>query len=97
MLGGLLKLVRQIFFFSDSSFEVAMDGWMDGWWRGVCGGGVKFYVKFFFESFVVKGVCFFLLMICLIAFKNETKRNPNYGKMNGLDPEMWWSRVSFSW
>lgn len=43
----------------------------------------------------MKGVCFFLLMICLIAFKNETKRNPNYGKMNGLDPEMWWSRVSF--
>lgn len=28
-----------------------------------------------------------------IAFKNETKRNPNYGKWNGLDPEMWWSRV----
>lgn len=68
---------------------------MDGrcsvvWWWS------KFYVKFF-ERFVVKGVCFFLLMICLIAFKNETKRNPNYGKMNGLDPEMWWSRVSFSW
>lgn len=60
-----------------------------GWWS-------KFYVKFF-ERFVVKGVCFFLLMMCLIAFKNETKRNPNYGKMNGLDPEMWWSRVSFSW
>lgn len=31
MLGGLLKLVRQIFFFSsDSSLERAMDGWMDG-------------------------------------------------------------------
>lgn len=51
----------------------------------------------FFERFVVKRVCFLLLMMCLIAFKNETKRNPNYGKMNGLDPEMWWSRVSFSW
>lgn len=50
-----------------------------------------------FERFVVKAVCFFLLMMCSIAFKNETKRNPNYGKMNGLDPEMWWSRVSFSW
>lgn len=55
MSGGLLKLVRQILFFSDSSFEAAMDGCMEGvlWWWS------KFYVKFFFESFVVKGVCFF--------------------------------------
>lgn len=88
MSGGLLKLVRQIFFFCTA----VMDGrcsvvW---WWS-------KILCEVFFESFVVKGVCFSLLMMCLIAFKNETKRNPNYGKMNGLDPEMWWSRVSFSW
>lgn len=44
MSGGLLKLVRQILFFPDSSFEGAMDGWMvEGvlWWWS------KFYVKFF--------------------------------------------------
>lgn len=49
MSGGLLKLVRQIFFF----YAAVMDGrcsvvW---WWS-------KFYVKFF-ERFVVKRVCFF--------------------------------------
>lgn len=43
MSGGLLKLVRQILFFSfDSSFEGAIDGWMDRWWRGFCDGGVNF-------------------------------------------------------
>lgn len=31
MSGGLLKLVRQILFFPDPSFEGAMDGWMDRW------------------------------------------------------------------
>lgn len=42
MSGGLLKLVRQIFFFSDSSFEGAIDGWMDRWRRGFWDGGVNF-------------------------------------------------------
>lgn len=43
MSGGLLKLVRQILFFSsDSSFERAIDGWMDRWRRGFWDGGVNF-------------------------------------------------------
>lgn len=29
-----------------------------------------------------------------IAFKGESKRNPNYGKATGLGPERWWRNVS---
>lgn len=50
MSGGLLKLVRQILFFC----AAVIDGRCSVNWRWS-----KFYVKFFFESFVVKGVCFF--------------------------------------
>lgn len=50
MSGGLLKLVRQILFFSfDSSFEGAMDGCMDGWMEGVLWWWSKLYVKFFLK------------------------------------------------
>lgn len=30
------------------------------------------------------------------AFKNESKRNPNYGKVTGLGAERWWGNVSAS-
>ena len=29
------------------------------------------------------------------AFKEESKRNPNYGKAAGLGAEKWWGNVSF--
>lgn len=28
------------------------------------------------------------------AFKNEAKRNPNFGKDDGMNAEMWWTNVS---
>jgi hypothetical protein len=31
-----------------------------------------------------------------VAFKNESERNPNYGKASGLGAEKWWGNVSAS-
>lgn len=28
------------------------------------------------------------------AFKEESKKNPNYGKIDGIKPEEWWASVS---
>lgn len=28
------------------------------------------------------------------AFRDESKRNPNYGKATGLGPDQWWGNVS---
>jgi hypothetical protein len=30
-----------------------------------------------------------------LAFKNESKQNPNYGKATGLGAEKWWGNVSY--
>lgn len=33
-------------------------------------------------------------MYSLVAFKHESKQNPNYGKATGLGAEKWWGNVS---